>query len=90
MLTSMPCPTCGTTRGLFALLHGDVRLAMQSNPLSFLVPLIVLRRGFVLTTYGTRCSALFNHQAIDRTLMASFFAIALLHYLFVALPAAIR
>lgn len=32
-LTGIPCPTCGTTRGLAALLHGDMRKAAAFNPL---------------------------------------------------------
>lgn len=32
-LTGIPCPTCGTTRGLVALFHGDMRTATAFNPL---------------------------------------------------------
>ena len=47
-----PCPLCGVTRGLNALLHGDLRTAWLMNPLTF--PLVLcaalemLYRGYAL------------------------------------------
>ena len=32
-LTGIPCPTCGTTRGLGSLLHGEIGAAFLWNPL---------------------------------------------------------
>ncbi len=44
-LTHLYCPGCGTTRALHALLHGNLMLAMQMNPLAVvalaLLPLIL-------------------------------------------------
>lgn len=37
--TGLNCPGCGTTRGLHALVHGDIRQALRFNPLTVaLVP----------------------------------------------------
>lgn len=36
-LTGIPCPTCGMTRGLRCLLHGDISSAFLFNPLGMLV-----------------------------------------------------
>jgi hypothetical protein len=35
-LTGIPCPMCGMTRGVTALVHGDLGHAMFLNPASFL------------------------------------------------------
>jgi hypothetical protein len=35
--TGVPCPTCGFTRGLLSLLHGDIIRAWLYNPLLFTV-----------------------------------------------------
>ncbi len=33
MLTGIPCPTCGATRSLIQLAHGDITAALMMNPL---------------------------------------------------------
>ncbi|MBV9009375.1 MAG: DUF2752 domain-containing protein [Verrucomicrobia bacterium] len=35
-LTGQPCPTCGATRALVSLLHGDFAAAVSWNPLAVL------------------------------------------------------
>lgn len=37
LLTGLPCPTCGTGRGLICLLHGEFYNAVMFNPLSYVV-----------------------------------------------------
>ena len=37
IVTGLPCPVCGTGRGLICLLHGDYKNAFLFNPLSYLV-----------------------------------------------------
>lgn len=34
-MSGLPCPTCGATRCVIALLHGNVAQAWQFNPLIF-------------------------------------------------------
>ena len=36
-VTGYPCPGCGITRGLLAILRGDLREAWRRNPASFAV-----------------------------------------------------
>ena len=36
-LTGLPCPTCGMTRGLSCLLHGNLNAALLFNPLLMVV-----------------------------------------------------
>jgi hypothetical protein len=51
--TGIPCPFCGTTRGVGRVLHGDVVGALALNPLSVLLVgavvavLVVVRRPTV-------------------------------------------
>jgi hypothetical protein len=47
-LTGLQCPGCGSTRGLYRLLHGDVVAAFELNPLFVLsLPFLV----FILFRY---------------------------------------
>ncbi len=64
ILTGIPCPTCGATRSLIQLAHGDITAALMMNPLvaggvlvavfSFFYGILTLlfdipRFGFLLT-----------------------------------------
>ena len=41
--TGVPCPSCGVTRSVAALLHTDFKDALALNPLGFLIlPLLVI------------------------------------------------
>ncbi len=41
LVTTLPCPACGTTRGLTAILHGEILQGLWTNPNS-LIPLVLL------------------------------------------------
>lgn len=41
-LTGIPCPLCGSTRGVIAAVHGDVGQALTLNPASIGVLLLAL------------------------------------------------
>ena len=41
-VTGIPCPSCGTTRGIDALVHGHWSTAFHTNPFSFLVLMLML------------------------------------------------
>lgn len=53
-LTGLPCPGCGMTRALSALLHGDLRAAALFHPLSSLMMLALL--VLVAAGFSTRLS----------------------------------
>ena len=36
-ITSLPCPSCGSTRSVFSFLHGDLYAALYYNPLGILI-----------------------------------------------------
>ncbi|MBT1712096.1 DUF2752 domain-containing protein [Fulvivirgaceae bacterium PWU5] len=40
-MTGVPCPSCGITRSLLSLLHGNVQEALWINPLGFVAALLL-------------------------------------------------
>lgn len=40
--TGIPCPSCGSTRAILSILHGDFLQAFQWNPLGFLLILFLI------------------------------------------------
>ena len=48
--TSIPCPACGSTRSLIEILHGNLNIAFQTNPLGFIALLFLLIMPFWLLT----------------------------------------
>jgi hypothetical protein len=53
-VTGVPCPTCGATRGLLALLDGRVLDALALNPLVAVVGLAFLVGGIVAPLWAWR------------------------------------
>ncbi len=42
LVTGYPCPSCGTTRSITALLHGDVVQAFMINPFGIISSILVI------------------------------------------------
>lgn len=40
-LTGIPCPSCGSTRSILALIHGDILHALLLNPLGILLAFLL-------------------------------------------------
>jgi hypothetical protein len=41
-ITHIPCPSCGSTRSVFALLNGEFASAFYYNPLGYLILLLMI------------------------------------------------
>lgn len=42
LTTNLPCPSCGSTRSVFSLLHGDILNALYLNPFGIIIALIMV------------------------------------------------
>jgi hypothetical protein len=78
-VTGSDCPGCGTTRAVFAILHGRFAAAADFNLLGYFVMLIVLRRIVTLARPETATSW-FNSPRADKLLMGSMIAVAAVQY----------
>jgi hypothetical protein len=70
----LPCPTCGTTRSLWHLLHGNFGEAWTANPIGYIALLVLARRAFVLSLPHRPAVRLLEHLWLDLGLLASYLA----------------
>jgi hypothetical protein len=70
-----PCPTCGTTRSLWNVLHGNLTTAWSLNPIGFLVVVVLARRLVVLSVPRHPIVRLLEHPRLDAALLATYFAL---------------
>lgn len=67
-LTGIACPTCGGTRAVLSLLHGDIAGALAWNPFVILGLAVVLGAGATaLIAPGTVARRLAHAGAVART-----------------------
>ena len=78
-ITGSDCPGCGTTRAVFAILHGRFAAAAAFNLLGFFVLLIVLRRIVNLAKPET-ATAWYNSPRADKLLMGSMIGVAAVQF----------
>jgi len=69
------CPTCGTTRSVWATLHGNFTTAWKFNPLGFIVVIALFRRLATLLLPGSRWIQAANADPPSLLLLAAFFAL---------------
>jgi hypothetical protein len=59
--TNIPCPSCGSTRSILALLKGDFMEAFDINPLGFLIAIImVLSPLWIIVDIAAKKNTLFD------------------------------
>ena len=65
LLTGFACPGCGSTRGLHALLHGDVLTAFKFNPF------MVVALPFLLYVLLRHTNAVMRNRPINRNRLSA-------------------
>lgn len=75
------CPTCGTTRAVWAITHGEFALCWRYNPVGFIVVLALVRRLLSLGDAYLPWTTHLDHQLFDVTLVVSFFLLGHVRFL---------
>jgi hypothetical protein len=73
-----PCPTCGTTRSIWHLLHGNFKLAWSFNPIGFVVMFLLFRRMSYLLLPKFRWQQYVNSNLFNHVLMIIYILLGLL------------
>ncbi len=76
--TDTPCPTCGTTRALWSIFHGQFEQAWDFNPLGFLVVLILSRRLVVLCLGPGLVRRVLDDDRLGASLLLAFLVVGFL------------
>jgi hypothetical protein len=66
------CPTCGTTRSLWHLLHGKFVEAWALNPIGYVALFVLARRAFVLARPRHPMIRLVEHRWLDVGLLTGY------------------
>lgn len=78
-LWGVSCPTCGTTRSLWSIMHGDVLSAWTFNPVGFVVLIVLARRVATLLWPETRLMKAITGDIPSLLLLGGFFALGYAH-----------
>jgi len=70
-VTHLPCPSCGTTRSMLALLRGDVVGAIHENPLGILLALaLAVIPGWILIDAIRRRDSFYRAYIFSEKILA--------------------
>ena len=68
--TNIPCPSCGSTRSVLALLQGDLKESLLINPIGILIALIMAISPFwIIYDLSLNRKTLFNFYQQAETLL---------------------
>ncbi len=70
---NISCPTCGTCRSVWSILHGQLGDAAMLNPIGFIVVFVLIRRLAYLV-FGETAVARISDKRIDYALLVVFIA----------------
>lgn len=79
-MTGKPCPTCGTTRSLWCLTHGNLAGSLAFNPIGCIVAFVLLRRLAVLLLPKGRVIRFVDGHRVNSVLLVLYLAIGFVHY----------
>jgi hypothetical protein len=67
-ITNIPCPSCGSTRAIESLLHGDVMHSLKINPFGVIVALILFITPFwIIADIIIRRNSLYKfYQGVEK------------------------
>jgi hypothetical protein len=66
------CPTCGTVRSLWHIMHGELTKAWSLNPIGYIAIVILARRAIVLCLPRRQVASHSEHDRLDVALLASY------------------
>jgi|GEM_PF-5759127 len=75
IFSDIPCPTCGITRSMWSIFHGDWVRAFHWNPLGFLAVFLFVRRLLVLTMPRNRLIEAIDNRWVNGILGMTFFIV---------------
>jgi hypothetical protein len=87
-ITNLPCPSCGTTRSVAAILNGDFGQAFLINPLGFIaISFLIIAPLWVISDLKLARSSFFNfynsiqHKLNQPMIAMLFFSIVLVNWI---------
>jgi hypothetical protein len=79
-LTKNQCPTCGTTRSFWFLMHGQFSAAWTMNPVGFVVLVILVRRIALLSFDSEALRKTLDNPLVNVVLLSLFFLLGYLNF----------